>query len=132
MVVAVEQQAPGLPDAGSLKDLSPAVAITLLIVSGLAVILFYFGDALRTKLLRRPLEPPTPPDVSVPPVAAPAVTQANDLANEVIAELRERNRGLERQLALQTRRIDELRDEIEQLRLELQRARLRGGRDAGY
>jgi len=129
VVVDVEQQAPGIPDAGSLKDLPTPVAITLLIVTLAAVTLFYFSDAIRSRLSRKPPEKPPDPPVP-PPVAAPAVEAANSMANEVIAELRERNRGLERQLALQTRRIDELRDEIEQLRLELQRARLRGGRDA--
>lgn len=117
-------QAPAVPGADQLKDLSPPVAIALLVVVGIAVIGFYFGPALRDRL-KPPDTPAPPPQVVSPPVAAPATDAANSLATQYIEELRARNRELTGEMQRQGREIKQLRDEVERLRIELERERWR-------
>lgn len=121
-------QAPVVPGADQVRDLSPPVAITLLVVVGLAIILFYFGPSLAERIRKPPpatAAPATPPAAAV---AAPAIDAANSMANEWISELRARNKELSDQLARAATEIAALRGEVEQLRVDLERERWRRDR----
>lgn len=113
--------APALPDASALADLDPGVAFAFLGVVALAMLLFYFGGALRERI--RTPKPSPPPAVEqatpAPPALPAALDRSDQVADQYIAFMRE-------QVATQQRRIDALEREADRLRSELDRLRWRG------
>lgn len=113
-------QAPALPDATALAGLTPPVAFAFLGVVALAMLLFYFGGAVRERIRTPPpTGPPVEPAQPSPPALPAALDRADLLSDQYIASLKD-------QVATQQRRIDALEREIDRLRAELDRLRWRG------
>lgn len=116
-----QTQPPTIPGADQLRDLNPAVAITLLAVIALLALLFYFGGTLRDRLNPKPAEtPPTELAQAIrdnqPPVATHAVDRAAAVSDEYRDYLLDQIRELKDRVSQLERENERLRADVERYR----------------
>lgn len=127
--MAADQTAPGVPSAGDLAALTPAVAITLLVVVGVSITMFYIGPILRSRLVHPPAAPPAaPPAGDTTPgrhtlgpldTAADRTQQFLDHLLRQIEQAAAREDELDQRLVAKDRQIDQLEQEIQRLQTML-------------
>lgn len=132
MPVRTASPVPGIPSTSDLAALHPAVAVTLLVVIGVAIIGVYLKPLLTTRHRPRERADPAPVTSAAPAEAAvsraPAaepINAAESAAQQFIDHLRAQSADLDRRLAKKDGELDDLRrekdKELDDLRQEIRR-----------
>lgn len=119
-----QTQAPAIPSTSDLAALSPAVAITLLVVVAVSIVAFYVGPIVRARFTQPPA-PSSPASAGAHALREPPpqpIDRATGTAQQFIdhlLRLQERDAArieeLERRLTARDREIDELQEQVARL-----------------